>query len=100
MNGTGIRYAQSDRVTTAMPINAPHIPLKAKADYEKAEKIGAEPYLFPVYFGLGEIAYRTKDIDGQKRNYKRYLELVPRGGVYENDYKTVKARYDQLMGAK
>ena len=73
---------------------------KAKLDYEKAEKIGAEQYLFPVYFGLGEIAFRENNVLAQKTNYKRYLELVPRGGVYEKDYQTVKARYEKLTGGK
>jgi tetratricopeptide (TPR) repeat protein len=50
---------------------------KARKDYESAEKLASGPYLFPVYYGLGEIAYRTKDYPAAARSFKRYLDLAP-----------------------
>jgi tetratricopeptide (TPR) repeat protein len=47
----------------------------AKADYEVLHQ--ALPKEFPVYFDLGNIAYREKDTNAAIRNYELYKANAP-----------------------
>lgn len=48
---------------------------EAQQDYEALEK--ANPKAYPVFFGLGEIAYRKKDTNSAVHYYQLYLANAP-----------------------
>jgi tetratricopeptide (TPR) repeat protein len=47
----------------------------AKRDYEALQKV--VPTQHQVYYGLGEIAFRRKDVPAAIRNYETYLKYAP-----------------------
>jgi tetratricopeptide (TPR) repeat protein len=47
----------------------------AQRDYETLQKL--VPTLYRVYYGLGEIASRRKDVTAAVKNYELYLKYVP-----------------------
>jgi tetratricopeptide (TPR) repeat protein len=51
----------------------------AKRDYETLQKV--QPSDFRIFYGLGEIAYRTGDTNSALRNYFLYLTNAPRGSL-------------------
>jgi tetratricopeptide (TPR) repeat protein len=51
----------------------------AKRDYEKLQKV--QPSDFRIFYGLGEIAYRTGDTNSALRNYYLYLTNAPKGSL-------------------
>jgi tetratricopeptide (TPR) repeat protein len=50
---------------------------EAKRDYETLQRV--QPSDFRIFYGLGEIAYRTGDTNGAVRNYSLYLSNAPTG---------------------
>jgi tetratricopeptide (TPR) repeat protein len=65
---------------------------EAKADYEVLRQ--ALPSEFPVYFDLGEIAYREKDTNAAIHNYELYKANAPTN--YTEDLKLVNTRLAEL----
>lgn len=65
---------------------------QAKADYEILRQ--ALPKEFPVYFDLGEIAYRQKDTNNAIRNYEQYKATAPTNST--DDLKLVNTRLAEL----
>jgi tetratricopeptide (TPR) repeat protein len=65
---------------------------EAKQDYEILSN--ALPKEFPVYFDLGEIAYREKDTNAAVQYYQLYLENAPTNFV--DDVKLVSTRLAEL----
>jgi tetratricopeptide (TPR) repeat protein len=51
----------------------------AKRDYETLQKV--QPSDFRIFYGLGEIAYRTGDTNSALRNYFLYLTNAPKGSL-------------------
>jgi tetratricopeptide (TPR) repeat protein len=47
----------------------------ARRDYEKLQQL--MPTVHRVYYGLGEIAFRRKDVTAAVRNYELYLKFAP-----------------------
>ena len=47
----------------------------ARRDYETLQK--RVPTLHRVYYGLGEIAFRCKDVPAAIRHYETYLKYAP-----------------------
>jgi tetratricopeptide (TPR) repeat protein len=68
---------------------------EAQADYEVLAK--ALPNEFPVYFDLGEIAFRKKDTSAAIRHYETYLKYAPTNFV--DDIKVASARLNELRGS-
>ncbi|HYG35201.1 MAG TPA: tetratricopeptide repeat protein, partial [Clostridia bacterium] len=64
----------------------------AQKDYEILAQ--ALPNEFPVYYDLGEIAYRKKDTRAAIRNYELYLKNAPTNFV--DDIKLVNTRLQEL----
>ena len=48
---------------------------ESQRDYETLQKTA--PTAYPIYYGLGEIAYRRNDTNGVIRNYELYLSNAP-----------------------
>jgi tetratricopeptide (TPR) repeat protein len=65
---------------------------EAQRDYEVLQK--ALPAEFPVYYDLGEIAYRRKDIKQMMEHYQHYLANVPTN--FTEDIKKVNDRLAKL----
>ncbi|HTL17632.1 MAG TPA: tetratricopeptide repeat protein, partial [Patescibacteria group bacterium] len=65
---------------------------EAKADYEALRQ--ALPNEFPVYFDLGEIAYREKDTNSAIRNYELYKSHAPTNST--DELKLVNSRLAEL----
>ncbi len=65
---------------------------EAKEDYQVLRQ--ALPKEFPVYFDLGEIAYREKDTNSAIENYKLYLANAPTN--FTEDLKVVSNRLMEL----
>jgi tetratricopeptide (TPR) repeat protein len=63
----------------------------AQRDYEALQK--ALPQLHAIYFGLGEIAYRRKDVPSAIKHYESYLKFAPPDTT---EFKTVTERLQQL----
>ncbi len=56
---------------------------QAKQDYEVLAK--ANPKVYQIYYGLGEIAYRQKDPAAAVKNYELYLANAP-AGTHEAEF--------------
>ncbi len=56
---------------------------KAKKDYTLL--VGLAPRYIAGYYGLGEIAFREKDVEAAKKNYERYLKNFPPESTPELD---------------
>jgi tetratricopeptide (TPR) repeat protein len=65
---------------------------QAKEDYEALRT--ALPKEFPVYYDLGEIAYRQKDTNAAIQNYQMYLANAPTN--YTDELKFVTTRLAEL----
>jgi tetratricopeptide (TPR) repeat protein len=65
---------------------------EAKQDYQVLSK--ALPKEFPVYFDLGEIAYREKDTNAAVQYYELYRANAPTN--YVDDLKLVATRLEEL----
>jgi tetratricopeptide (TPR) repeat protein len=65
---------------------------EAKQDYVMLSK--ALPSEFPVYFDLGDIAYREKDTNAAIQYYQLYLANAPTN--VDKDIKTVNTRLEEL----
>lgn len=66
----------------------------AQADYKEVLK--SHPEAYQAYYGLGEIAYRTKDFPTARTNYELYESNAPpivRGGI---EFQQVDARLKEL----
>jgi tetratricopeptide (TPR) repeat protein len=66
---------------------------EAKRDYETLQK--AQPSDTRIFYGLGEIAYRTRDTNSALRNYNLYLASAAKGSV---EAKNVADRVKELKG--
>ena len=66
---------------------------EAKRDYEALQKL--QPSDTRIFYGLGEIAYRTRDTNSALRNYNLYLASAAKGSV---EAKNVAARVKELKG--
>ncbi len=66
----------------------------AKADYETLQK--ATPSDTRIFYGLGEIAYKTGDTNSALRNYDLYLASAAKG---TEEAKRVTARVKELKGS-
>jgi tetratricopeptide (TPR) repeat protein len=66
---------------------------EAKRDYEELQK--ALPSDTRIFYGLGEIAYRTGDTNSALRNYNLYLASAPKGSVEASN---VAVRLKELKG--
>jgi len=66
---------------------------EAKRDYEALQKL--QPSDTRIFYGLGEIAYRTRDTNSALRNYNLYLASAAKGSV---EAKNVADRVKELKG--
>jgi len=66
---------------------------EAKRDYEALQKL--QPSDTRIFYGLGEIAYRTRDTNSALRNYNLYLASAAKGTV---EAKNVAGRVKELKG--
>lgn len=68
----------------------------ALEDYETLEELVSPSYV--VYYGKGEIAYKTGDTAEAIKNYARFLKLAPAnaGSKLGEEIETVKARMKEL----
>ncbi|HMC26220.1 MAG TPA: DUF2723 domain-containing protein [Verrucomicrobiae bacterium] len=64
----------------------------ARRDYEMLERTLPKP-MHAVYYGLGEIAFKTKQKRTALQNYERYVKLAPNGTA---EMKLVQERIKQL----
>src|SRR5262249_11809396 len=62
-------------------------------DYESLQKI--QPSDSRIFYGLGEIAYRTGDTNSALRNYNLYLASAPKGSA---EAKNIADRVKELKG--
>jgi tetratricopeptide (TPR) repeat protein len=65
----------------------------AKRDYESLQKV--QPSDFRIFYGLGEIAYKTGDTNSALRNYYLYLTNAPKGSLESTN---VADRVKELKG--
>jgi tetratricopeptide (TPR) repeat protein len=63
----------------------------AQQDYETLQK--AFPTSYPIYYGLGEVAYRKKDTSAAIRNYELYLSNAPTNAP---EYQAISQRVKEL----
>jgi tetratricopeptide (TPR) repeat protein len=66
---------------------------ESKRDYEVLQKV--QPSDTRIFYGLGEIAYRTADTNSALRNYNLYLASAAKGTA---EAKTVADRVKELKG--
>jgi len=66
---------------------------ESKRDYELLQKV--QPSDTRIFYGLGEIAYRTRDTNSALRNYNLYLASAAKGTV---EAKNVADRVKELKG--
>jgi tetratricopeptide (TPR) repeat protein len=66
---------------------------ESKHDYELLQKV--QPSDTRIFYGLGEIAYRTRDTNSALRNYNLYLASAAKGTV---EAKNVADRVKELKG--
>jgi tetratricopeptide (TPR) repeat protein len=66
---------------------------ESKRDYELLQKV--QPSDTRIFYGLGEIAYRTGDTNSALRNYNLYLASAAKGSV---EAKNVADRVKELKG--
>lgn len=64
----------------------------AQRDYEILQQ--SLPKAYPIYYGLGEIAYQRKDTNAAVRNYQLYLTNAPPGS---SEAEFVSARLAELL---
>lgn len=67
----------------------------AQRDYETLQQ--ALPKAYPVYFGLGEIAYRRKDTNAAVQHYEAYLSHSVTNSA---ETRFVEARLQELKGGR
>ncbi|MDB6027708.1 MAG: Tetratricopeptide repeat protein [Verrucomicrobiales bacterium] len=97
------RILETDPANTSALINRAIIELQkgqfdgAKKDYLEYIKLGSAADQHRAYFGLAEIAERTKDAAAAIKNYKAYLEIAPRNSA---EYEKVAERLKILQGGK
>jgi len=68
---------------------------ESQRDYEVLQK--AFPTAYPIYFGLGEIAYRKQDTNAAVRSYRLFLANAPTNSP---EVSFVNARVKELRGGK
>jgi tetratricopeptide (TPR) repeat protein len=66
---------------------------EAKRDYEALQKI--QPSDTRIFYGLGEVAYQTRDTNSALRNYNLYLANAPKGSL---EARHVADRVKELKG--
>jgi tetratricopeptide (TPR) repeat protein len=66
---------------------------EAKRDYEALQKV--QPSDYRIFYGLGEIAYRTGDSNSALRNYSLYLTNAPKS---TSEATNVASRVKELKG--
>lgn len=73
---------------------------EAGEDYEALRKVA--PKAHAVLYGLGEVAYHTKDHEAAQRYYQAYLKNAPASGSpeLEEERKKVQARLEEISGGK
>jgi tetratricopeptide (TPR) repeat protein len=68
---------------------------EAQKDYEALEQ--ANPKAYPVFYGLGEIAFRKKDTNAAAHYYQLYLANAP---TNTDEAKSISERLKSLTGAQ
>lgn len=67
---------------------------EARQDYEQLLKEARLPVpIWAVYYGLGEIAFRTGDLTVAKNYYERYLKTAPQG---TEEFRKVEMRLEEI----
>lgn len=67
---------------------------EAKKDYETVER-SVTHQIYSIYYGLGEIAYKTGQKEEAVKQYERYIQSAPPG---TDEYKLITERLKELRG--
>jgi len=66
----------------------------AQRDYEALQKLA--PNVYQVFYGLGEIAFRRKDVPAAIKQYEAYLKYAPPD---TDEAKQIAERFKQLKAS-